>query len=63
MKGYYSAPVEQCGNCRHFVRHYHQTTPNKYYPLDLGHCTFPMCKNRRVEENCPHWSPAEDPCA
>ena len=28
-----------------------------------GHCTFPLCKNRRVEETCPHWTAKEEACA
>lgn len=59
MKGYEALPVEQCGNCKHFRRHYIRCEGDHYYPISYGHCVFPRIKKRREEERCPHWSPAE----
>lgn len=63
MKGYPSAPAHQCGDCRYFILHYYKITEHTYRPLRYGHCTFPLCKNRRVEETCPHWTAKEEACA
>lgn len=43
MKGYPSAPVHQCGDCRYFILHYYKFTEHTYHPLHYGHCTFPLC--------------------
>ncbi len=63
MKGYPSAPAHQCDDCRYFILHYYKFTEHTYHPLHYSHCTFPLCKNRRVEETCPHWTAKEEACA
>ncbi len=65
MKGYEALPVERCGTCAHFRRHYARFEGDSYFPLSYGHCVFPGRKKRRAEERCPHWSAADekDPAA
>lgn len=64
MKGYEALPVERCGTCAHFRRHYVRLKDD-YFPLSYGHCVFPGRKKRRVEECCSHWCAADetDPAA
>lgn len=62
MKGYEALPVELCGTCIHFRRHYVCVEGAYYSPISYGHCVYPAPKKRREEEHCPHWSAAqEDP--
>ena len=58
MKGYEALPVERCGACAHFRRHFVRIADGFYSPLSYGHCVYPKSKKRREEEHCPHWSAA-----
>lgn len=60
MKGYEALPVEQCGTCEHFRRHYIRREGDFYIPLDYGHCVYPRSKKRRAEERCPRWRAADE---
>lgn len=60
MKGYEALPIERCGTCKHFRRHYIRVEEGYYLPLLYGHCVFPKRKKRRDEERCPHWSAAQE---
>lgn len=53
MKGYEALPVEQCGACAHFRRHYIRCEGDHYYPISYGHCVFPRIKKRREENAVP----------
>lgn len=59
MKGYEALPVERCGNCIHFRRHYIRIKEEYYIPIAYGHCVYPKPKKRRDEEHCSRWSAAE----
>lgn len=59
MKGYEALPVEQCGTCKHFRRHYIRMTEDYFFPISYGHCVYPKRKKRREGERCPHWSAIE----
>ncbi len=59
MKGYEALPVESCGNCVHFRRHYIRVAEDCYRPISYGHCVCPRLKKRRTEECCPYWSAAQ----
>lgn len=59
MKGYQALPEGRCGNCKHFVKHYRRTEKGRYVPLDIGHCTHPRIKNRRMEGHCTYWTAAK----
>lgn len=39
---------QNCGNCKHFVRHYIKWS-GRFSPIDHGHCKYPMLKNRTVD--------------
>ena len=58
MKGYEALPVEQCGTCAHFRRHYIRMAGNCYFPISYGHCVYPARKKRREEECCSYWCAA-----
>lgn len=60
MKGYEALPVERCGTCIHFRRHYICIAEGFYSPLSYGHCVYPKPKKRREEERCPYWSAAQE---
>ena len=34
-----------CGNCEHYIRHF-VFSAGSFVPIDSGHCTFPMIKDR-----------------
>ena len=53
---------EVCGSCAYFHRHYGKRK-DTYFPLNLGHCVYPRLKDRRDDERCPHWRPADGPGA
>lgn len=61
MKGYEALPVERCGTCAHFRRHYVRFGGAYYFPISYGHCVYPRPKKRREEERCPYWSAALAP--
>ena len=56
MKGWQTLPEERCGNCKYFYKHYLRSPKGRYYATDYGHCVHPRIKNRRAQENCPHWT-------
>ena len=60
MKGYQALPRERCGNCKHFCQHYRHEKGDRYVPLWLGHCVHPRVKNRRADEHCKHFTPAQE---
>lgn len=60
MKGYEALPVERCGACAHFRRHYIRMGEDCYLPIAYGHCVFPQRKKRRDEEHCPYWTPVRE---
>lgn len=60
MKGYEALPVERCGTCAHFRRHYIRVGEGYYIPILYGHCVYPKSKRRRDEERCPHWSAVQE---
>lgn len=60
MKGYEALPVEQCGTCAHFRRHYVRIGTDFYLPLSYGHCVYPRQKKRRDDEDCPRWCAADE---
>lgn len=44
-----------CINCKHFIRHYVRqlgVCGGGFVPINLGHCTYPRCKDRRAEQAC-----------
>lgn len=40
-----------CINCKHFYPHFSYTGDM----LPWGHCTYPRCKHRRVDQLCEHF--------
>lgn len=42
-----------CETCKHFVRHYFKFG-RSFRPLDVGHCTDPRCRDKRVETPACH---------
>lgn len=58
MKLYEKNPVDCCGNCVHFRRHY-VLRDGYYMPLLYGHCVFPRLKDRREDGTCPHFKSQE----
>ena len=61
MKGYASKQLNICGGCKHFYQHYVRRGPSDYIAIQYGHCAYPMLKDRRVNETCPHWESAVPP--
>lgn len=39
---------QKCGECKHFIRHYIKSSKS-FNPIDHGHCTYPMIKNRTID--------------
>lgn len=37
-----------CGNCEYFVKHF-VNIGGRFVHSELGHCTYPMVKNRQVQ--------------
>lgn len=47
--------AQACLNCRHFYLHYIAGgQPGLEYatPIHYGHCTYPRCKTRHVDDVC-----------
>lgn len=47
---------QTCGNCEHFIKHY-IFMDGRFSPIDDGHCTYPMIKNRTTDHKaCKHFT-------
>lgn len=44
MKGYQALPVERCGNCKYFRKHYLRAYKGCYRATNYGHCVHPRLK-------------------
>ncbi len=53
---------QQCGNCKHFWRHYIRSGRGKYSALLYGHCVKPRLKKRFVKDKaCSYWEEKNNP--
>lgn len=44
-----------CRNCEHYIRHF-VSLGKSFSPIDHGHCTYPMLKNREAGcKACKHF--------
>lgn len=60
MKGWQALPVERCGNCKYFRRHYGHVGGERYFAMGYDHCVHPRLKKRRAEEHCACWTAPDE---
>ena len=60
MKGYQALPVERCGTCKYFRKHYIRSSKGHYSSTNYGHCVHPRLKKRRAEEHCQYWTAKDE---
>lgn len=47
---------ENCGSCKHFMRHYIHYDDGEYVPILDGHCKRPRLKARKADATaCQYW--------
>lgn len=43
-----------CASCKYFYRHYVKIGNHRYNPLNVGHCTDPRCRDKKVDTPACH---------